>query len=390
MNTQQDNPYWVELLVWLYTQQGNYDGAFQQLLALEKKQNDQGERLLRFSNNATADGQYQYAIKGYQHIMDKGKTATYYNLAWEGKLQTMLQQLKQERPINTQLLQRLLNEYHTFFSDYPQYSATYLKRNYAMVTALYAHQVDTAIHLLNEAIAAPNASKEFVGQAKLDLGDYYVLNGQVWDATLTYAQVDKAFKEDYLGEEARYRNARLSYYRGDFEWAQAQLAVLKASTTELIANDALYLSVLITENIPADSNMAPLNAYAAADLLLFQHKMKASEQLLDSIINTCPQTELMDDVLLLKSTIAIEEGDFTKAVSLLEKIIKDYGQDVLGDDATFKLAELYKNQLNNTEKALHYFEWLITEYPGSSYVPAARSAYEKIKKTTKTKDANSL
>src|SRR5690606_27702483 len=113
-------------------------------------------------------------------------------------------------------------------------------------------------------------------------------------------QVDKMYKQDMLGEEARFRNAKLAYYRGDFQWAQTQLTVLKSSTTELIANDALYLSVLITENTPPDSNITPLLRFAHADLLLFQNKTKEADLLLDSIATTFPENPLQDDILMLR------------------------------------------------------------------------------------------
>src|SRR5690606_27458413 len=143
------------------------------------------------------------------------------------------------------------------------------------------------------------ASREFIGKAKLQLGDYQILTGQVWEASLTYSQVDKAYREDFLGEDARFRNARLAYYRGDFAWAQAQLSVLKASTSELIANDALYLSVLITENTP-DSNNAALLLFSKADLLLFQNKYDEALRTLDSISTLYPKHPLQDDVLMLR------------------------------------------------------------------------------------------
>lgn len=36
---------------------------------------------------------------------------------------------------------------------------------------------------------------------------------------------------------------KLAYYRGDFKYAQGLLDVLKAATSELVANDAMQLSV---------------------------------------------------------------------------------------------------------------------------------------------------
>ena len=180
-----------------------------------------------------------------------------------------------------------------------------------------------------------------------------------------------------LGEDARFRNAKLAYYRGDFDWAQNQLSVLKASTSDLIANDALYLSVLITENVE-DSNIVPLQRFAYADLLLFQNKDKEAETLLDSITKAYPKHPLNDDILMLRAEMAKKHRDYDKALGYLKKIKELYGEDVLGDDAVFKMAEIYQNDLHQNDQAKHYYEQLIIDYPGSTYVQTARQRLSEL------------
>ncbi len=379
MSSQPDNPYWVELLTWIYTQKGDYEGAYQSITALDKKMQEAGGRVIQFANAAAKEGQYAMALKSYEYVMLKGRDEPVYDQAWYGKISVLQQQLESTKPIDEKVLAALLKEYHAFLEEYPEYNASQLLRAYARVQARYAHQVDTAVSLLEKAIAAPNSGREFAGYCKLDLGDYYLLQGKVWEATLQYSQVDKAFKEDLLAEEARFRNAKLAYYRGDFKWAQQQLSVLKASTTELIANDALYLSVLITENSAGDSVQVPLLRFAAADMLLFQNKTKESDLLLDSIAKAFPENALQDDILMLRAKIAAEEGRTSDAITFLEKILHEYSTDVLGDDAAFRLAVLYDETLKDKAKALQYYETIITTYPGSTYIQAARARYQKLK-----------
>jgi tetratricopeptide (TPR) repeat protein len=379
IGTDPANPYWNELLTWLYVQKGDYEGALKQILLLDKTLNENGERIVRFASDIKDEGQTPIALRAFQYVMDKGKEHPMYEDAWNGKIQVMEMQLESKKPVDPALLHSVLKEYQAFLITYPQYFITPFIRNYAKVQARFAGNIDTAITVLQQAVDAPNTRREFVGYCKLDLGDYYLLQDKVWDATLLYSQVDKNFKEDLLGEEARFRNAKLAYYRGDFKWAQDQLSVLKASTTELIANDALYLSVLITENSPADSNIVPLTRFAVADMMLFQNKTKESDQLLDSIATHYPQSELQDDILLLRAKIALEEGRNTDAIAFLEKIVKSYGDDVLGDDAVFILATIFEERIKDIPKALEYYEKLITDYPGSTYIQTARIKYQKLK-----------
>lgn len=376
---QPNNPFWQELVSWLFIQNKDYEGALKELIQIDKNLEENGQRIIPFAQEMAKEEQYATATKSYQYITQLGEGRPFYELAKKGEMELTFLQFEKEWPASQNSLKKVITAFDVFFQQFPLYQTSDLWRSFALVQARYHHQVDTAIQMLEKAIQDPRASKEFVGWSKLDMGDYYLLQDKVWDATLLYAQVDKEFKEDYLGEEARFRNAKLAYYRGDFEWAQAQLSVLKASTTKLIANDALYLSVLITENIPADSNTVPLLRFAAADLLLFQHRTSESDQLLDSIAKAFPETPLLDDIDLLRSKIALQEGRTNDAIQFLEHILANYGTDVLADDATFQLGELYAEKLKNKEKALYYYEKLITEYPGSTFVQEARSQYNKLK-----------
>jgi tetratricopeptide (TPR) repeat protein len=197
-----------------------------------------------------------------------------------------------------------------------------------------------------------------------------------------YSQVDKDFREDLLGEEARFRNAKLAYYRGDFDWAQGQLTVLKASTAELIANDALYLSILITENLAEDSNYVPLRRFAYADLLLFQNKDKEADALLDSIVTHYPEHPLYDDILLQKAKLAQKHRAYDKALAYLNIIHDKHGKDVLGDDAVFRIADIYERYLQKPEQAKKYYEMLILEYPGSTYIQTARNKLGALQSAT--------
>lgn len=380
---QPDNPYWTEILTWIYTQNGDYEGALKQITDLDKRLEEDGTRVLSFANTALKAGQYNIATKGYDYVLAKGPDNYLFERATVERLLVLLEQLKQTRPISEPLTNTVLDGFRKVFTQFPQQQSGMMMREYAAVQARYAHNTDTAIALLEKAVQGTNLPREIAGYCKLDLGDYYILNNQVWDASLTYSQVDKAFRQDVLGEEARFRNAKLAYYRGDFDWAQGQLSVLKASTTELIANDALYLSVLITENTPPDSNLVPLLRFAAADLLLFQHKTKESDMLLDSIATSFPETPLQDDILMQRAKIAGEEGRDAEAIAFLEIIVEKHGEDVLGDDAVFRLGNIYQERIKDGAKARQYYEKLITNYPGSTYIQAARAAYNQLSKTDK-------
>jgi TolA-binding protein len=183
--------------------------------------------------------------------------------------------------------------------------------------------------------------------------------------------VDKEFKQDAMGEDARFRNAKLAYYRGDFDWAQHQLLLLKSATSELISNDAIALSVLITENVE-DSFTYPLVRFAHADLLLAQNRDDEAIALLDSIAKAFPKHPLNDDILMQRARVEEKHRHYDKAIAYLERIYNEYGTDVLADDALYGIGRIYLDELHNKDKAKEYYEKLILEYPGSTFVQSAR------------------
>ncbi len=372
INLQPDNTWFAEILTWLYTQRGDWEGARIQVEALDARSKGNGQGLLQFAQLADKEGQHEIARKTLENIIERGPDHPFYTLARAQRLGIGQRKIADAAVVSKAEVKSLEAEYEQFLKDYPQYQASDLARDFATLEAEYDDSPAKAVGILEKAIAEPSASRDFIGRAKLQLGDYLVLLGQVWEASLTYSQVDKAFREDMLGEDARFRNARLAYYRGDFAWAQGQLNVLKASTSELIANDALNLSVLITENTP-DSNNAALLLFAHADLLLFRHQYAAALRTLDSINQLYPKHPLQDDVLMLRATLASKQGDFTKALEYLAMVYTNYGKDVLADDAVFRSAEIYDQKLNKPEEARKFYEQLLIDYPGSTYVQRARA-----------------
>ncbi len=378
INEQPDNPHYSDLLVWLYTQKDDWEGALIQVRALDERYQEQGERILEFARYAVKEEENDFALKAYGEILSKGREYPFYSSVINEMLGVKFR-LQQNKPSFTEKeVSALAGEYQQFLDSFPDYYTFHVVQDYATLLATFAGKPEQAVELLEKVIALPGSRRDFVGQCKLQLGDYMILTGKIWDASLTYSQVQKEFREDILGEEARFRDAKLAYYRGDFDWANIQASVLKASTSELIANDALYLSVLITENIPPDSNYVPLQRFAHADLLLFQNQYDEAERILDSISTAFPDHPLADDLLMQRAKIAQKKLDYTKALAYLDQIHKNHGKDVLADDALFTMAEINEKYLDKKEEAGKLYAQLVIEFPGSTYVQLARKKVKEL------------
>lgn len=371
INKEPSNSYYGEILTWVYTQKDDWDGALMQIEAIDERNQEGGRRVMDFARTAIAARQFDVATRAFDGIIAKGTEAPYFIMARSEKLAAALNRLELNEARTPEDVAALTAMYDTFLTDYPKHYTMKTASDYAKLLALYGHNVKKAIEALKRSVAEPDTRRNMMSVFKLQLGDYYLLDGKIWDASLTYSQVEKDYKQDVAAEDARFRNARLAFYRGDFDLAQKLLGILKSGTSNLIANDAIDLSVLITENVE-DSNTAPLQRFATAGLLMFQNNDTQAEALIDSIAKAWPKHPLADDIVMMHARLAIKHRDFPTAITHLREVVNKYGKDVLGDDAVFKMAEIYDTELHQPQEAKKYYEQLVIDYPGSTFVQVAR------------------
>ena len=369
-----------ELLVWMYIQQKDLTTAFVQSKAMDKRFEEGGVRLMELARIAESNKDYATAFKCYEYVVGLGRNDGNYLLARIGAVRTRYAELTGQAEPTLIDLNDLDQRMGSALSELGMNKTTLdLLRDRAHLKAYFLNQHAEAIELLSEGMALPGIDPKTQAQLKLDLGDVYLISGNIWEASLLYSQVDLDFKYDVMGHEARLRNARVSFYSGDFLWAQAQLDVLKASTSKLIANDAMELSLRITDNLGVDSNSVPLSYFARAELLRVQHRYDESLVVLDSLDVAYPMHSLGDDVLYERFRIAYARRRFTEAAPYLEKVLELYPLDILVDNALLDLGKLYEDVLKDPEKAKTYYERLLFEQTGSIFVPEARDRYRRLR-----------
>jgi tetratricopeptide (TPR) repeat protein len=274
----------------------------------------------------------------------------------------------------------LEKEYESFLEEFGKSKKTaIIMQELAQLEAFYLNNFPKSIKIMEELIAIPMLDRNLMADSKIKLGDYYLMLGEIWEASLLYSQVDKEMKDAPLGEMARYKNAKLSYYKSDFDWAQDQLDVLKGSTSELISNDAIDVSVFIMEHYNLDTGATNMRFFAEADLLIFQNRFDEAFQKMDSLLEKSPTHGLGDDVYLAKSKIFIQKRQFDKAIELLEKIVAEYKDGILSDNALFKMAEIQETEFKNKVKAMELYEKILMDYSGSTYTVEARKRFRKLR-----------
>lgn len=375
-----DQPVFNDLLIWLYLSESNFSMAYIQAKAMDKRFKENGERVMQIAQQAYSNSEYNTAIEAYNYVISKGDENPFQSSAKSELLSVRRDKIIKTKNYTTTELNSLDSSYEKTIQELknlPEYVD--LVRDQCLIKAIYMNQLDAAIDKLTLVVEQKRGEPKKLAQCKLDLGDYLVLKDEVWDASLYYSQVEKDYKYDELGEQAKFKNAKISFYTGDFLWAKAQLDVLKGSTSKLIANDALWLSVIITDNTTIDTNEIPLKMYAKADLFSIQNKMPEAVQLLDSILILFPEHSLEDDIWFQKHLIFIKQQRFQDAIDVLLKITSKYPREILADDALYKVAEIYHYSLQNNEQAMTYYQKLLEEYSGSLYVVEARKRFRMLR-----------
>jgi predicted Zn-dependent protease len=375
-----ENRYYGEMLLWLSVQRKDFEFALIQAKSLDTRFNEGGMLVFSVANLSLSNKDYAVAIEAFNYLLKKGPLNPYYAESLTGTLQAKFLRITEGYNYQIKDLQSLKQEYITALNELGRNARTVvLMRDLAHLQAFYLYDLDESVQLLEEAININGAPEKVKAGIKLELGDIYLFVGEVWEASLLYSQVEKAFKNDPTGHEAKFRNARLSYFIGEFDWAKAQLNVLKAATSKFIANDAMELSLLISDNMDPDSTYTGLSLYSRADLLIYRGQDSLALLTLDSIRMLGLYHSLDDEVLYSKAGIYIRKKDFISADSVLDKIVRDYQYDILADNALFKRAELQAGVLNNKEKAMELYQQLLMDYPGSLFTTEARKRFRQLR-----------
>jgi len=366
-----------ELAVWYFVQQKDFSLAFVQARALDTRKKEGGTRLLALATTATENRDYAAAEEIYRYLVDAGPSQAVWFDARMNRLENKQLMLEVDRA-GRELWAQLAGQYKLVIADvrHPNLSLP-LKKGLAHILAYELGRFEEGIQLLEEAIAGPGDARKRA-EAKLELADLFLLTDELWEAQLLYGQVDKDYIEDVIGQEARLRNARLSYYRFEFEWAQAQLDILKAGTTHKIANDAMELSLLIADNYNLDTSQIPLMNFARAELLMKRQQFDSALNAFDAMLVELPGHSLRDEIWFRKASIQERTGDLSAARQSYESLLKDHADDILADDALIALARLSEKE-GKSEEALRLYQKLLEDYPDSLFAVDARRRFRELR-----------
>ncbi|MCM4167599.1 Cell division coordinator CpoB [Arenibacter antarcticus] len=372
----QNNPdlLWNELLSWLFVQQKQYSSAFGQEKAIYRRSEEKSlQRLQGLGRLALEDQEIEVATDVFSYIAQHSGDTREVLDAQLNLIEIQLMDADEKK------LQSIENTFTELLEEHGNKIETlHLQIAYANFLTFNKNTPGPAIEIMERSLEFPlnNYGKAYIKSA---LGDILVYDQKFNRALIYYSQIQKELKNDVLGQEARFKVAQTSFYKGDFDWALTQLKVLRASTSQLIANDAMQLSLLISDNSLEDSTQTALKKYARASFLNYQNKKTDAVALLEDILENHKGEKIEDEALLKQGQILIELKQYGKAEFNYLKIVEFYASDILADDAHFALAELYRTVLEDPEKAKRHYEQIIYNHQDSYYFPQARKNFRKLR-----------
>ncbi|NNK88447.1 MAG: hypothetical protein HKO90_09200 [Flavobacteriaceae bacterium] len=370
---EEPNIMWNELLSWLFVQQREYRKAFAQEKAIFNRQKESLNGVVDLAQITINANEAEIAYEILDYIINNGSDLQTVLKAHKDKLELMTLEL------DARGYDEIDSSYQALFSEYGLLTQTVdLQLSYSNFLAFFKDQPDYAIDFLKDALNA-NLSKFQEAKVKMKLGDILVFQEKFNQALIYYSQIQQSLKNSTISQEARFKVAKASYYKGDFKWAETQLKILKGSTSQLIANDALDLKLLISDNKYEDSTQTALKLYAKADLMAYQNKTDAAIDILDELLGAHKTETIVDQALLMQAQLFEKKKDFKKAEANYLRIINDYKDDILADDAYYALAEIYIKELNLPEKAQQYYERIIFDHADSIYFVEARKKFRALR-----------
>ncbi|MEM6685647.1 MAG: tetratricopeptide repeat protein [Bacteroidota bacterium] len=372
-NQEEPDLLWNELLSWLFIQQKQYKRAFIQEKAIYMNGDYSLQRIFELASLSIEGNDKETAREILNYIIDNSTQSSTIIRASQNLLQLDIESVTDGNYENIQQrFEALLLEYGRNFRT------ILLQRDYANFLAFQQNKPQEGIAYLKEAIELQLTPRQ-LAVVKLALGDILVYQEQFNQALIYFSQVQKALKNDVTGQEARFRVARTSYYKGDFEWAETQLKVLKSSVSQLIANDALQLKLIISDNSLEDSTQTALKKYAKADLLSYQKKETEAIAKLEDILQNHKGEKIEDEALLMQAKLLEKRGEYDKARINYKKIIEFFKDDILMDDALFAMGQLYLNHFDDEEKAKQFFEEIIFNHQDSIHYVEAQKSYRRLR-----------
>ena len=379
----QQNPeilVYAKMLLWYSLQTKNFRMAFRQARAIDKRFGDHVEDMLEVAEISMANRDFEIATEAYGYVKDKKENTPFYLESYSGYFTAMVRAAEENAKTDRETYRELEKTGRNALAEIGLNRQTVeIAGNLAHIAAFKLGNYEQAISLLEQALEITQLHPKELASLKLELADILLFKGQVWDASLYYSQIEADMKNETVGHEAKFRNARLFYFMGEFQWAQTKLDILRSATSKLIANDAMELSIFIKDILEEDTMGLTVRSFGKADLLVYQGQNDAAFSQLNKIEQQGLGPNGFQYLLYKKANLLVNMQQFQEADSIYNQLVTSFPESIKADNAIYKRAEIQRLYMNDELKAMDLYMKLMTGYPESIYAGQARIKYRKLR-----------
>lgn len=379
VNRKSGDPGFRSILYEFYVLTENFYEAYVQCKSMDKVFGEKGRRVFQFALTMRNNKNYKLSNKALDYIIEEHEKSPFFLKAYQEKTVNGELEAFTSIPVDTTVIREAVSAYDQLLTRFGRkaqfFDAMYRKSN---LLAFYLFDLETALSELENALDRPLQPSE-LAKARLLMGDILLMQKQYPKATLIYDEVAEAFHEGQIGAMAKFKQGRLSYFKGDFEYSQARLKTIKDNTSNDISNDAIKMYLLIQDNIGLDTTTFALQRFAQAQLMVFQRDYDPAMVLLDSIQYAFPNHTLTDEIHWEKANIHLNRNQMDEAMVLLDKIITNFAEDIYGDDALYTKARLYDYTIGDKEQAMNLYIQFLTNHSGSLYIVEVRKRIRELR-----------
>ncbi|MFT5515744.1 MAG: tetratricopeptide (TPR) repeat protein [Rhodothermales bacterium] len=366
-----------ELVGWLYLEGGRYQEALDAHRAIDRLEDEQGQVLFGFAQQASDAGAYGAALAAYEEILTRYPNAPSAPDARRatGALYERWADRSAETadPAADSLYDEALTAYGRFIGAHPGHDLLpEVHFRLGRIQREIKMDLDAAESSLN-LILERWANSDTAERAEFELAKLAVLRGRMGEAQTLFSRLAERLRTGELAEASRFELALIHFYRGEFDAALSLTESMKENTSADVSNDAIALKVMLVESRGPDSTDAPLRGLARARLAVRQHNYEAALQEADGILNTVGNHAILDDLMFERAAILFLLGDDVEAVSSYLEFPLIHPESHLADRSLFEAARIQAEILGDDAAATETLTRLLTTYPGSLLASEART-----------------
>jgi tetratricopeptide (TPR) repeat protein len=382
-----DDADYRRLLGFLYMQKKDYAAAYGTYKWLDEHSGSPGSELLQFASSAYNDEAYQVAASAYKEVAGISRDNSVIVQALAGNANSLQQMGEKDyaegdRPCSTT---DTLQEFSQALSVYEKIIEQYSDTRFLAPAVL--NSVELKMEYFHDFSGAEKLLSDYSGRLRPLTNDWillrirlYMKEGKFQDAFSTAlgsiqsipAEVQKmSFPNDGMAslyDRIEYQAAVALYYMGLYDSSTFYLKKISSNPMSDAANDAIQLLNTITNN---RGNPPALRQFASASFMEESDQTSQAVAELEKLLDEYSNVPLAENARFDLAADYCRMGNVAAALKNYSALADD-STGVFADRAEFRICRIYENTLHQSDKAIAEYENFLIRFPNSIYQDRVR------------------